>query len=95
MNESKQQIWYVMFCDEWQSHDSERLQMITTDPIKVREFIYKSIINKDVEYDMADDASPTDQANRFIYDWERLTRRELNNKLSYCYYDYTYDGDEI
>lgn len=94
MNESKQQIWYVMFYDEWNTY-SEKLQMITTDPIKIREFIYKSIINEDADYDMEEDASPTDQANRFIYDWERLTRKDINNKLGNCYYDYTYDGEEM
>lgn len=91
----KQAIWYVMFCDEWGSHSSERLQMLTTDPIKIREFIYKSIINGDAEYDNDGERSKTDQANEFVYDWERLTRDEINSKLTYCYYDYSYDGDEM
>ena len=63
MNKSKQQIWYVMFCDEWCSHSSESLQMLTTDPIKIREFIYKSIILGDVEYNNDGETSKTDQAN--------------------------------
>ena len=94
MSESKQQIWYVMFCDEWDTHDSERLQMLTTDPIKVREFIYRAILAEDIEYGDVEKA-PSEQGMSFLYDWERETRNIINSRLRYCYYDYTYDGDEM
>lgn len=90
----KQQIWYVMFCDKWNTHDSERLQMLTTDPIKAREFIYKAILAEDIEYGDVEKTS-IEQGISFLHDWERLTSDEINSELTYCYYDYSYDGDEM
>lgn len=94
MSESKQQIWYVMFCDEWRSNNSCRLKMLTTEPWNIRDFLYGAILDGDVEY-YDTDMTPEEQAEQFIKDWDEKRRDEINSKLTYCYYDYNYDGDEM
>ena len=92
--ENKQAIWYVMFCDEWRSNNSCRLQMLTTDSWKIRDFLYKAIQNEDVEY-YDTDMTPKEQAEQFLEDWDKERRDVINNNLVYAYYDYSYDGDEM
>lgn len=92
------QIYYAMYCDEWKSHDSERLMFIGTSPQKLKMVISKAIENDEAYYhcDGFDEmTTQKKQAKEFRKDFAVLTRRELNDRLEYIYFDYTYNNEEM
>lgn len=84
------QIFYLMSCDEWKSHDSERVLMLTTDADKIRKAIENEIENGSMEYD---GETIDEMIDNFNHDWKRATRNTINDKLMYGFYSYAYDGE--
>lgn len=88
------QIFYLQSCDEWKSYSSMSLLFIGTSQRKLKMKISKEIEEGNMEYD--DTAlSPKEQAERFRKDWEVETRDVINSRLSYGYFDYTYDNEDM
>lgn len=90
-------IFYAMYCDEWNTNDSARLMFIGTSQQKLKMAISKAIERGDVTYDCPDFdmATQKKQAKEFRKDFAVLTQRELNSKLTYLYFDYTHNNEEM
>lgn len=88
------QIFYVMYCDEWRSHDSERLAWIGTSPQKTKMFISQAIERQDIQYGDTE-VAPKKQAAQFRKDWAEKPRDYINNTLWYGFYDYVHDNEEV
>ena len=91
---SKKLIYLVYSCDEWASRDSMRLEMATTSVRRLKAFIAKKIKDGDYDYNY-DSNDHTKQAEEFKRDFDCETRDWINSKLTYGFYDYTHDGEEI
>ena len=87
-------IFYVMSCDEWKSHDSERLVWIGSSDQKTKMFISRQIENGDMLYG-EEEMPPKRQAKQFREDWKNKTRTYLNSNLMYGFYDYVHDNEEV
>jgi hypothetical protein len=90
----QKQIFLIYECDAWKSWDSMKLILCTTSKRKVKSFIANKILQNDFDYDDYN-LSRNQQVKKFKKDFEIETRRTINDKLKYCYYDYCYDGKEI
>ena len=88
------QIYYVQSCDEWESRDSMRLELITTSAKKLKDFISKKIKAGDFEYNDPEQ-SADNQAGMFRRDFEAETRDVISARLRYACFSYAYDGEEI
>ena len=78
------EILYLMSCDEWKSHSSMRLIMITTDERVLYYKILDEIKKGNMEYD-----------GDFEEDWATSNIADINMKLTYGFYNYTFDGENI
>ena len=88
------QIFYVMHCDEWRSHDSERLVWVGSSAQKTKMFISREIEEQNMQYgDWY--TTPKKQALQFRKDWKDKPRDYINNNLSGGFYDYVHDNEEV
>lgn len=92
---SKRQIFLVYDCDDWKSTDSMRLCLATTSVRRLKSFIAEKIERGDFYYDGPDNESPAQSAKRFRKEFETEESRTLNDRLTYGFFDYTHDGEEI
>lgn len=88
------QIFYLMSCDEWKSNSSMELLFLGTSQRKLKMKISKEIECGNMEYD-DNSLSQKDQAKKFRKDWETKTRDIINSKLTYGYFDFSYDNEEM
>ena len=88
------QIFYLQSCDEWKSNDSMELLFIGTSQQKLKMKIAKEIEEGNMEYD-DNSLSPKQQAKKFKKDWNEETRDVINSRLTYGYFNYTYDNEEM
>lgn len=88
------QIFYLQSCDEWKSNDSMQLLFIGTSQRKLKMKISREIEEGNMEYDDPS-LSPKEQAKKFRSDWENEKRDVINSRLTYGYYDYTYNNEDM
>ena len=88
------QIFYLQSCNEWKSNDSMELLFIGTSKQKLKMKIAKEIEEGNMEY-YDNFLSPKQQAKEFKKDWNKETRNVINSSLTYGYFDYTYDNEEM
>lgn len=95
MTKSKKQIYLVYSCDDWTSTNSFRLMMATTSKRKLKAYVAKAIKDDNFRYGWEDNASKTRQVSDFKRDFECSTNDDINDKLTYGFIDYCYDGEDI
>lgn len=89
------QIFLVYSCDEWKTRPMHLL-MATLSAQKVKMFISDMIEKEDAIYGNEDpDYKPKKRAAEFRRDFGKLTGSELNSRLTFAYFDYVCDGEEI
>lgn len=71
-----------------------RLLFIGTSQRKLKSKISRKIEDGNIEYDDTS-LTPKEQAKRFRSDWEKKTRDVINSRLTYGYYDYTYNNEDM
>ena len=91
---AKKIIYYLHSCDEWVSKSSMRLIFIGTSPTKLKMKISKEIEAGNMEYYDAE-LSPKEQAKMFRQDFAKKTENYINGNLTYGFYDYCYDNEEL
>lgn len=95
MKESKKAIFLVYSCNAHKCHSSEKLIMATTSVRKLKSFLAKEIAKGNMDYHNNISNTPKRMSEIFKKDFDVLTRREINDRLVYGYFDYCYDGEEI
>jgi len=89
------QIFLVYSCDEWKTRPMFLLTA-TLSAQKVKMLISNMIEKEDAIYGNEDpDYNPKKRAAEFRRDFGKLTRTELNSRLTFVCFDYVYDGEEI
>lgn len=88
------QIYYLHSCNAWKEYSSMRLLFIGTSYQKLKMKISKEIEEGNMEYG-DNTLSQKEQAKLFRKEWNIATRDTINSRLTYGYFDYTYDNEEI
>lgn len=90
------QIFMLHQCDEWKSTNTSSVILVTTSQRKLKSAIVKCIEKKEMQYsDGREDLSVRKQIALFKEDWKEKTSREINDRLTFGWYDYAYDGEFI
>lgn len=86
-------VWMLFSCNEWKEKPMPLIRA-STSPFQIKKAIITCIEKGDMEYGKDPETmSKRQQVKEFRADWERLTRNEINSKLRYGFYDYTYSGE--
>ena len=90
------QIFMLHQCDEWKSTKTSSVILVTTSQQKLKSAIIKCIENKEMHYNDGNaNLSIRKQIDLFKKDWKEKTSREINDRLTFGWYDYAYDGEFI
>ena len=90
----KRQIFLCYSCDEWKSTDSMVLLMATTSVTKLKMFIANEIIRGGFEW-LGEGNTRAQKAASFRKAFSKEARDALNSALTYGFFDYVYDGEEV
>lgn len=90
----KKQIFLVYSCDEWKSADSMVLLMATTSVSRLKMFIANEIARGNFEW-YGEGNTRAQKAASFKKAFSKETRDALNSALTYGFFDYVYDGEEV
>lgn len=88
------QIYYLHSCNAWKEYSSMRLLFIGTSQQKLKMKISKEIEEGNMEYG-DNTLSQKKQAKLFRKEWNTETRTVINSRLTYGFFDYTYNNEEI
>ena len=94
VNENKEQIYVVFSCDSWKTPNSMRLEMATTSPQKLRDFIIRKLENGDFAYEDQYESAEW-QVEKFKCDFDNKEVVLVDSRLKYCYIESVTDGEEV
>ena len=88
------QIFMLYSCDDWKTKPCP-IVMVTTSEAKLKRGIRTCIEKGDMVYSDGSKENPTvkEQIAMFNRDWKIETRTVINDRLTYGFYDYMYDGE--
>ena len=92
--EQHKQIFLLFTCDEHCSKSSQRLIMVTSSQQKLKQKITDLIELGDFDYNNPE-WDRNRQSSSFKKDFDKCTRTAINSLLTYGFFDYCYDGEEI
>lgn len=94
VNENKEQIYVVFSCDNWKTPNSMRLEMATTSPQKLRDFIIQKLEDGDFAYEDEFESAEW-QVEKFKCDFDNKEVVLVDSRLKYCYIESVTDGEEV